>query len=294
MRHFITTMTPKAVIALSFWSLFPSFAYANSSRDGHQQGLPPVALANDYRQSIVVKRYWFSEKYDGIRAIWNGQQLITRTGNPIYAPSWFTAGLPNDWIEGELWAGRGNFHTVQKTVLDHQPDSRAWRHIQWMVFDMPKAAGVYPQRYALLSHWVTVFQRSHVRLVDYQPVVSHQQLLTTLAKVDDQQGEGIMLQSVTDDYRAGRSDALLKLKSVADAEATVIGYKPGQGRWKGMVGSLKVRDNKGQVFFLGSGLSEQQRRHPPAIGSSVTFRHNGFTYKGTPRFARFLRERMPE
>ncbi len=44
-------------------------------------------------------------------------------------------------IEGELWAGRGNFNLVQNTVLDKEPDENSWRHIDFMLFDLPQAAG---------------------------------------------------------------------------------------------------------------------------------------------------------
>lgn len=288
-------LTSKAV-TISLWSLFPSLVSAPlaASESATNATDPDVALANEYRPSIEIHRYWFSEKYDGIRAIWDGHQLITRTGKRIHAPDWFTADFPEVWIEGELWAGRGHFNTVQNTVLDRNPDDNAWRRIRWMVFDMPHSEGLYPQRYARLSQWVDDFQRSHVQRVRHQSIQSHQQLFKVLSHIDEQQGEGVMLQSVQDEYHPGRSDALLKLKRVADAEAVVIGYKPGQGQWHGLVGSLKVRDANGQVFYLGSGLTEQQRRHPPAIGSTVTFRFNGLTHTGKPRFARFLRTRLDQ
>ncbi|MGO1296355.1 MAG: DNA ligase [Vibrio sp.] len=287
--------TSKA-ITISLWSLFPCLISAPSSalNIATKTGEPDVALANEYRQSIEIQQYWFSEKYDGIRAIWNGHELLTRTGKKIHAPDWFTAGLPDAWIEGELWAGRGHFNVVQNTVLDIQPDEKAWRRIRWMVFDMPHTEGLYPQRYAQLANWVDAFQRPHVERVRHQPVQSHQQLVKALSHIDAQQGEGVMLQSIQDEYHPGRSDALLKMKRFADAEATVIGYKPGKGRWYGVVGSLKVRDAHGEVFYLGSGLTAQQRRHPPTIGSTVTFRFNGMTHTGKPRFARFLRVRRDD
>ena len=41
----------------------------------------------------------------------------------------------------------------------------------------------------------------------------------------------------------------------------------------------------------GNGLSDAERDHPPAIGSWVTYRYNGMTTNGIPRFARYLRIR---
>ena len=95
-------------------------------------------------------------------------------------------------------------------------------------------------------------------------------------------------------YRSGRSGDLLKLKRFDDAEAVVLGYKPGKGKYQGMVGSLKVRSRDGREFYIGSGLNNAQRRQPPAIGSVVTYRFQGLTNNGLPRFAVFLRERKVE
>ena len=86
----------------------------------------------------------------------------------------------------------------------------------------------------------------------------------------------------------------LKLKPYTDAEATVLGYKEGKGKFSKMVGSLKVQGDDGIVFYIGSGLSDAQRKNPPPVGSRVTFRYQGFTKKGIPRFPVFLHIRGEE
>ncbi|MEK6213843.1 MAG: DNA ligase, partial [Vibrio fluvialis] len=37
--------------------------------------------------------------------------------------------------------------------------------------------------------------------------------------------------------------------------------------------------------------SDEQRLNPPEIGSLITYRYNGLTAEGKPRFARFVRVR---
>ena len=90
-------------------------------------------------------------------------------------------------------------------------------------------------------------------------------------------------------YATGRSDALLKMKPWQDAEALVIGHQPGKGRFAGLLGALKVRTPEGREFLIGTGFSEAQRREPPALGSTVTYRYRDLTGSGLPRFASFLR-----
>ncbi|WDY53860.1 DNA ligase [Vibrio fluvialis] len=251
----------------------------------------PVAQANEYHDGINIYEYWQSEKLDGIRAIWNGKQLLTRNGNPIYAPRWFTDPLPDYALEGELWAGRGHFALVQQTVLDHTPSDEAWRKIDFMLFDMPDAAGDYTKRYYNLMHVVDSASTKHIKYIEHTPVLSEQELLRYLDTLVNENGEGIMLRKVTARYQAGRSNDLLKLKKHQDAEARVVGYKIGNGKYKGLMGSVLVRTDEGTEFYVGTGFSDEQRLNPPEIGSLITYRYNGLTAEGKPRFARFVRVR---
>ncbi len=256
-------------------------------------GLPPerLVLANQYEQGIDVNQYWKSEKLDGVRAVWDGEHLFTRNGNRIYPPSWFVESLPNIKLEGELWAGRGNFHLVQSTVLDKTPTDEAWKKIDYMLFDMPGAAGDYQKRYYNIMHWVALIQESHIKYIEHTPIKSEQALFHHLDNVDVDKGEGLMLRKVSSRYQAGRNNDLLKLKRHHDAEAMVIGYKSGTGKYKGMMGSVLVKLQDGSEFYIGSGFSDAMRLSPPEIGSTITFRYNGFTQNGIPKFARFIRER---
>ena len=58
-----------------------------------------------------------------------------------------------------------------------------------------------------------------------------------------------------------------------------------------MLGALQVETDDGRRFRLGTGFSDAERRDPPPIGSTVTFKYYGLTATGLPRFASFLRVR---
>jgi DNA ligase-1 len=90
-------------------------------------------------------------------------------------------------------------------------------------------------------------------------------------------------------WAPGRSDALLKLKPVQDAEAVVVGQVAGRGRHAGRLGALRVRTGAGVEFSLGTGFSNAQREQPPAPGTLVTYTFRGVTSAGVPRFASSLR-----
>ena len=44
---------------------------------------PDLLLAEVYRDAIAVEEYWVSEKLDGVRAYWDGKQLVSRGGEKL-------------------------------------------------------------------------------------------------------------------------------------------------------------------------------------------------------------------
>ncbi|MEJ7687606.1 MAG: hypothetical protein WKG52_11775 [Variovorax sp.] len=112
----------------------PSLVFAKA-------GAPPLMLAAVYRRGVPLDDYWISEKYDGVRGYWDGQQLWTRGGERVIAPAWFTAPLPAVPLDGELWAGRDRFALAVSTVRSQTPSDAAWREMRFMVFDLPAQPG---------------------------------------------------------------------------------------------------------------------------------------------------------
>ncbi|MDL5037945.1 DNA ligase [Comamonas resistens] len=257
-----------------------------------QTATPPLMLAQVWRTGMPLQDYWVSEKYDGVRGYWDGRQLLSRGGIPIKAPAWFTAGWPSTPMDGELWAGRGQFGHAQSTTAQTAPDDAAWQRMRFMVFDLPTAPGNFDQRLPVLQRTVAALDQSWVQAVEQRKLGNEAELQQWLMQIVKNGGEGLVLHKGSAPYRSGRSDDLLKLKPFDDAEARVIGYKPGRGQWQGMTGALLVQSPDGKQFSLGSGLSAELRRSPPPLGSWVTYRYQGLHEKsGLPRFARFMRVR---
>jgi DNA ligase-1 len=179
----------------------------------------PVMLANSYRPGMALADYWVSEKYDGVRGYWDGRQLFTRGGTPIQAPAWFTAGWPAMPIDGELWAGRGQFSQAVSTVRQLTPDEHAWRSLRFMAFDLPGHGGPFSERIPALQEAVKRIGQPWVLAVPQQKVAGAGALQALLAKTVRLGGEGLMLHRGASLYQAVRSDDLLKLKTHEDAEA---------------------------------------------------------------------------
>lgn len=264
---------------------------ALATASGTATAAPAVMLAKVYRPGIALQAYWLSEKYDGLRAVWDGRQLRSRGGETIAAPAWFTAQWPVEPLDGELWAGRGRFEETLSTVRRQTPDDEAWRRVRYMVFDMPAHPGTFTERIAAYHAQVQRIGQPWVQAVPQERVASHDELMVRLDRVVREGGEGLMLHRGDAPHRALRSDDLLKVKTHEDAEAQVIGHVPGKGRHVGRLGALLVRTPEGLRFKLGAGLSDAQRDDPPAIGSWVTYRFRGLHESGVPRFASFMRVR---
>jgi DNA ligase-1 len=251
--------------------------------------------ATVYRDDLVapLSEYRVSEKLDGVRAFWDGAQLQTRSGHPISAPDWFIAKLPRVALDGELWRGRGTFEQTSGAVRSTVPRNTEWRELKYMVFDMPAAPGTFDSRLAAMAQVVRQVNVSWLTAVRQSRFDSAANLHSELRRIEALGGEGLMLHRGGALYVPGRSLDLLKLKSFDDAEAKVVGYIPGKGKYRGVLGALVLEREDGVQFRVGSGLSDAQRRDPPPIGSWITYAYNGSTGSGRPRFPRFLRVRSP-
>ena len=274
--------------------IFPlSFALTASfcSTQAVCQQAPQLQLAMTYQNIRNLNEFWASEKLDGVRALWNGRKLVTRQGNQINAPLWFTAPLPNSTLDGELWIARGKFSEVSGTIRKHQPVDEEWRRVKFMVFDLPSSLEVFSSRNYQLVKLVDKLRATHIQAVKQSRISDKAHLEQALKNIVKKGGEGLMLHRGSSLYQARRTDDLQKVKLFEDAEAEVIAYKPGKGKFKGLMGSMLVKTSDGLLFSIGTGFSDEERRNPPAIGSLITYRHQGKTNKGIPRFASFMRIR---
>jgi len=135
-------------------------------------------------------------------------------------------------------------------------------------------------------------------------------------------GEGLMLRKPESYWQPKRNDTILKVKKFDDAEGTVIGYVTGRKTDKGskllgLMGALILNythPKKGNRRLEISGFTDEERNwtsddsyqwakeHPGQEvpdwisaahfprGSTVTFRHRGFSLDGIPSIATYWRK----
>lgn len=286
-----------AVAVLTFLALAGWTRMASARSDA-----PQLLLASEYRPDasppLHLPDYWISEKLDGVRARWDGRQLLSRGGRILHAPAWFTEAWPGMVLDGELWGGRGRFEDTASTVARLSPVDKSWERLRFMVFDLPDHGGTFSER---VTAMVRLGQGQSVTpsgiwtwlgFVEHDRGSTQAALMQRLDTTVSAGGEGLMLHRGEATYQSGRGDDLLKFKPFQDADAQVIAHLPGQGRHAGRMGALLVQTPEGRRFRLGTGFSDQQRTSPPSTGSWVSYRYRGLTEEGLPRFATFLRPRI--
>ena len=252
--------------------------------------------AGDVRQNVP---YLVSEKYDGIRAAWDGKRHFwTRGGLKVRAPPAFSAALPPVPLDGELWAGRGRFDVAAS--LYQSPSDAGWLgRLQYRVFDMPGARGPFVETYRQLRALLPAACSSGSSSGNFRPPVclapqreaARMNVQSAFEDLVAAGAEGLMLRRADRPYRAGRSTDILKLKRVADAEAVVVGHVPGQGAQTGAMGALRVRwaapnRQRAGTFKVGTGFSGQQRRNAQRLfppGTRITVQYMELTQSGKPR-----------
>jgi len=256
--------------------LLPLFLFASK---------PDLLLLKVYKDQNITG-WVMSEKLDGIRAYWDGKNLISRGGKIIHTPKWFTKDYPLFPIDGELWTKRKDFEHISAIVRDKKP-SIEWKEITHNIFEVPHAKGNLFER----LEKVKPYQSSIIKVIPQINIKDKAHMQKFLKGVENKGGEGIVVRDPHTPYIGKRTSKALKVKSFLDIECKVIAVNKGKGKYADMMGSLTCQLKNKTVFKIGSGFSDKQRKNPPRIGSIITFKYKELTKYGKPRFTVFLRVR---
>ena len=265
---------------------------------GAAAGAPVVARGESRVAAVVAEKnigdlsqYLVSEKLDGVRARWDGKQLLSRNQNRFAAPQWFAENFPAEAMDGELWIQRGAFQAVSGAVRRKTPGDE-WRAVRFVVFDLPNSKAPFAERARRIPQLVAG-RAPHLTHAPQFSAASEAELAERFANTVQNGGEGLMLRR-KDSTSANRAGDIIKLKLHDDADAVVVAHNPGKGKHRGRLGSLTVRGEDGKQFRVGTGFSDFERENPPPRGAVITYRHHGRTDSGLPRFPVFMRVRNEE
>ncbi len=230
-----------------------------------------------------------SEKLDGVRAYWNGKELISRNGKAFAVPDWFVAKFPPFEIDGELWTKRGDFENII-SIVNQQSAHEGWKDITYQIFEVPNQKGGLLKRLDILEQWLKQKPNDFIKVIPQKVCRGSEHLKQTLDEVESKGAEGLVVRDPNALYVGKRSSSSLKVKNFSDDECVVTAYTKGQGKFEGLVGAL-VCTWQDRSLKIGSGLSLYDRKTPPKVGDEITFKYNGLTKYGNPKFPVFLRVR---
>lgn len=250
--------------------------------DGFQHdnsGMNDLMLAVNYDTRLDPAAWWISEKYDGVRAYWDGSRLHTRSGRQINAPASFTSQLPAIALDGELWLGRNRFSETTG-ALTGGADHAAWNQMQFVVIDLPLMPAAFEDRMSRIAGLCA--SSSIAQPMGVIRCESRGHMHDVLNDSVAAGAEGIMLREPGSQYQSGRSRSLVKVKPVQESDATVIDHQISQKT--GRVSAIVVASQTWKRFEIGSGITRQLSITPPTIGSVINFAYSGLTSHGLPRF----------
>jgi len=264
-----------------------------------------LQLANKYKTQNIAG-YWASEKLDGTRCFWDGgvsrgvptsqvpwanlidpktgepkkkvkpiaTGLWSRPGNPIIAPDWFLNQLPSCLLDGELFAGRGNFQLCRHIVAGDTPGEE-WDKIRYCVFGSPSFDAVFSDGLIKTPTQITTMnleanakfyeERAQTGvLVNFKslqvPVPFHDELMFLLNMVTTECGVVDMIPQgqLPDDQAEAKACVERMLASFLDLGGEGLVLRCNEAGWepKRIKGLLKVKpedDDEGTVTGFTSG-----------------------------------------
>ncbi|PSM52329.1 DNA ligase [Campylobacter blaseri] len=248
---------------------------------------PNVMLLNEYNNENL-SGWYMSEKLDGVRARWNGKELVSRNGNKFSAPKDFIKDFPSFSLDGELFTKRGDFANISSITSQLIPHN-GWSEIKFYIFDIPDLNESFDIKYKKMQE---ISKNSkNIVFIEQKIVKNNEEVFEFLDEVVSKGGEGVVVREPSLIYENARSNRILKLKKFKDSECKVVAINKGNGKYKDKMGSITCEKEDGVRFKIGTGFNDEIRENPPKIGDIITYKYQNLTKKGIPRFAVFLRIR---
>ena len=157
-----------------------------------------------------------------------------------------------------------NFRLTTEIVNSKSEDKKG---LEFVLFDVTSLSAYqnkkcemeYQTRMILLSQLINK-ESKFIRLVPTYGVTDDiARIYQVLDEVTSQGLEGLMLNTLTGEYRFGkRSKELLKVKKMHTCDIKCIGIEEGEGKYEGTLGKI-VCDYKGFELRVGSGFTDEQR-----------------------------------
>ena len=238
-----------------------------------------VMLANKFKGELK-EPVQVSLKLDGIRCsalIDDDIKFLSRQGKEITGLNQIKSALKNMNLKGYMLDGElirinhdnlpseENFKLTTSIVSSKEEDKQG---LEYVIFDIVPLEDykkrdcklIFAKRKKMMKELIE--ENDFVRMVPvYTNTNSVKQISEILHQVEQQDQEGLMLNTLTGLYSFGkRSNDLLKVKTFNTCDIFCTGVEEGTGKYAGTLGAI-LCDYKGYKLKVGSGLTEEQRQY---------------------------------
>lgn len=252
--------------------------------------------------AIKIDTFMVSEKFDGVRGIWDGENAFSKRGKILPIPHCFSQNLARlgikngEFIEGEFWIDYGAFEAISGLLNRKNIACEDFKKVKFLIFnaqlrnkrDFLQNLAEIKMRLDSALDSANGKDLAQIQVIPQHKFSNINDLQNFFNAVVSKGGEGLILRD---------SNNAFKLKARQDAECKIIDFSRGKGRLRDKVGAIvceSLEDKnggiaKGKIFRIGSGLSDEFRVNTPKIGTIITYQFSGLSKNGIPKHARFLR-----
>lgn len=241
-----------------------------------------VMLAHSYdkHENKVHGLFYLTIKVDGLRCICIKDDtkvtFYTRKGLPIKGLTELEKEMShfpiNTVLDGELILRNDNnlpsdelFRATQKVVRTDGEKTG----VEFKVFDLMSLSefrnGVSNNKYSFRREKMEAvfnFLREDLNLINYLPALYHgdnKQIISRLMKwVEENNYEGLMLNTADGLYQTKRTHDLLEIKKFKSVDLMCLAIEEGSGKNKGKLGAV-LMNYKDSVTKVGSGFTDKER-----------------------------------
>ena len=252
-----------------------------------------------------TNKVFVQPKLDGVRCIFTKDGAYSRNNKQFKNVNHLQEDLqsffekfPNIILDGELYnhSLKNNFEKIISLVRKQKPTdedrSEASNLVQFHVYDVITEPNfTYAFRYDMLAlqlpiaKSITLIKNTVVESLD------EAKLLHNVHLAQGYEGSMLRLDAF---YEQKRSYNLQKFKDFSDAEATIVGYEAGKGKFEGLIGKFLMQDDDENNFGcpIGKGYNFKDRKYildniHDYMGQRATFTYFQRTNAGSYRHPLF-------
>lgn len=162
-----------------------------------------------------------------------------------------------------------------------------WDAIPLAVRDEEARSRPYKERFEALGTAVTKQNFSRIQLIQCDLIGDWEEAENIFAQVLDAGQEGLIIKNIDGIWENDRSDDCVKMKAELEGDFEIIGWKEGNGKYEGMIGSFQMASADRSVQFNCAGIPDDVRASSPEafVGKIAAVRYNCImpSKNGAPR-----------